>query len=137
MLETLSLGEVSFYWRMADKHGAPGSVPTFLPFTFGFDARTQLITQEPNARVLEALRQSYLEDHNIGYLQEGHALADKYGQDFLGFIHRMLARCGRPITSVLDVGCGGCYVLKALQGQGFAVFGVDPSPVAARWGRGE
>jgi 2-polyprenyl-3-methyl-5-hydroxy-6-metoxy-1,4-benzoquinol methylase len=135
MLKTLNLGELSFYWRMADKHGAPGSVPTFLPFAFGFDARTQLITQEPNARVLEALRQSYLEDHNIGYLQEGHALADKYGQDFLGFIQRMLTGCGRPVTSVLDVGCGGCYVLKALQGQGFAVFGVDPSPVAARWGR--
>ena len=133
--KTIDLGELSFYWRMADKHGAPASAPMFLPFAFGFDARTGLITQEPNVRVLGALRRTYLEDHNIGYLQEGHALADKYGQDFLGFIQRMLAESGRPVTSVMDVGCGGCYILNALKDQGFAVFGIDPSPVAARWGR--
>jgi SAM-dependent methyltransferase len=135
MRKTIDLGELSFYWRMADKHGAPASAPIFLPFTFGFDAQTQLITQEPNARVLEALRRTYLEDHNIGYLQEGHALADKYGQDFLGFIHRVLGGCQRPIISVMDVGCGGCYILNALKGQGFTVFGIDPSPVAARGGQ--
>ncbi len=135
MPKTIDLGELSFYWRMADKHGARASAPTLLPFAFGFDARTRLITQEPNARVLGALRSTYLEDHNIGYLQEGHALADKYGQDFLGFIQRMLAESGRPVTSVMDVGCGGCYILNALKRQGFAVFGIDPSPVAARSGR--
>ncbi len=135
MRKTIDLGELSFYWRMAGKHGAPASAPVFLPFAFGFDARARLITQEPNVRVLEALRRTYLEDHNIGYLQEGHALADKYGQDFLGFIQRVLSECERPVTSVMDIGCGGCYILNALKDQGFAVFGVDPSPVAARWGR--
>src|SRR6266446_9395392 len=107
MPKTIDLGELSFYWRMADKHGARASVPTLLPFAFGFDARTRLITQEPNVRVLGALRSTYLEDHNIGYLQEGHALADKYGQDFLGFIQRVLSECERPVTSVMDIVCGG------------------------------
>jgi hypothetical protein len=91
MHRTFDLGELPFYWRMADRHGASAPVPTLLPFAFGFEARTRLITQEPNPRVLEALRRTYLEDHNIGYLQKGHALADQYGQDFIGFIRRMLA----------------------------------------------
>ena len=135
MHRTFDLGELPFYWRMADRHGASAPVPTLLPFAFGFEARTRLITQEPNPRVLEALRRTYLEDHNIGYLQEGHALADKYGQDFLGFIRRVLAERGRPVASVMDVGCGGCYILSALKGEGYRVFGIDPSPVAARCGR--
>jgi SAM-dependent methyltransferase len=135
MRRTIGLGELSFYWRMADRHGAPSGLPTFLPFAFGFDPRTQLIAQDPNATVLGALRHTYLEDHNIGYMQQGHALADKYGQDFLEFIRRSLTDCGRPVTSIMDVGCGGCYILNALKDDGYDVFGIDPSPVATRWGQ--
>jgi SAM-dependent methyltransferase len=133
--KTVDLGEIAFYWRMADTPDASTDVPTFLPFAFGFEPRTQLITQEPGDGVAEALRRTYLHDHNIGYMQQGHALADRYGGEFLGFIRRSLADAERRATSIMDVGCGGCYVLNALKEDGYRVFGVDPSPVAARWGQ--
>jgi SAM-dependent methyltransferase len=131
----IDLGELSFYWRMVDHFAAPSDVATFLPFAFGFEPRTQLITQAPNLHVLETLKRTYLEDHNIGYMQEGHALASKYGQDFLAFIRRVLTGSGHVVTSIMDVGCGGCYILNALKAEGYKVFGVDPSPVARRLGQ--
>src|SRR5215831_763495 len=123
---TIELGDLSFYWRMTDRRGAPADIPAFLPFAFGFTPRTQLITQVPNDRVLETLGRTYLQDHNIGYMQEGHALADKYGQDFLQFLRRALLGTGRA-HSIMDVGCGGCYLLNALKQDGHRVFGIDPS----------
>lgn len=130
--KTLSLGSLAFYWRMTDAPRSANSVPYFLPFSFGFDVGTQLITQEPDQKTLDTLRQTYLLDSNIGYMQEGHALADKYGLDFLDFVERALE--GRGAKSVLDVGCGGCYMLKALKDRGFDVHGIDPGPLTQRLG---
>ncbi len=117
---------------MANTPDEPAPVPKFLPFAFEFDEQTQLIRQVADARVQAALRQVYLEDHNIGYMQPGHALADKYGQDFLKFVHTSLARLPKPARRLLDVGCGGCYVLLELKKAGFDVFGIDPGPTTAR-----
>ena len=132
-MNSIDLGDLSFYWRMADEPASPSIVPKFLPFTFGFNSQLQLITQEPHPAVLQALERIYLEDHNIGYMQPGHALADKYGQDFLKFIRQSLSSIQRPVRKILDVGCGGCYVLRELKSAGFDVFGIDPSPVTSRF----
>src|SRR5262249_39718890 len=56
----------------------------------------------------------------------------KYGQDFLRFIHASLAHSPRPVRRLMDVGCGGCYVLGELKKSGYDVFGIDPGPTAAR-----
>ncbi len=137
MRRPVNLGELSFYWRMVDRQtlSVPSPVPKFLPFSFGFDPALQLILQHPNGEVLRCLKRVYLENHNIGYMQPDHALADKYGQDFLKYIHRSLASLGRPVRSILEVGCGGCYILRELKETGYDVYGIDPSPVTARYGR--
>ena len=126
----LRLGDIAFYWRMSDLPGRPSPVPDFLPFAFTFDATLGLIVQERNPRVLECLETIYREDWNVGYLQEGHALAEAYGNDVIGFIESVLDPAGAP--RVLEIGCGGGYLLSYLRRRGFRVVGIDPSPVAAR-----
>jgi SAM-dependent methyltransferase len=132
-VNTIDLGDLSFYWRMTAEPAAASAIPRFLPFAFGFDPELQLITQAPDATVLNVLQRIYLEDHNIGYMQPGHSLADTYGQDFLKFILQSIAGIQTPVQRVLDVGCGGCYVLRELQSWGYHVFGIDPSPVSSRF----
>jgi hypothetical protein len=135
---SFSLGDMPFYWRMlgsldADRLG----VPDFLPFGFSFIPGLQLVTQSGNPRVLEWLRRVYREDANVGYLQEGHALALPYGDEFLRFLDRLVEHGTRP-RSVMEIGCGGMYLLRILKERGLEACGVDPSPVArhsaARYG---
>lgn len=127
------LGELAFYWRMMDAQAPPNPVPDFLPFSFGYHPAERLLIQRPHPRVLETLRQTYQLESNIGYMQEGHALADKYGLDFLEFFERAVA--GRAARRVMDVGCGGCYALNALKARGYEVFGLDPGPLTVAWGQ--
>jgi len=130
MKRRLDLGELQFYWRMADvPAGRDSDVPAFLPFAFSFDPALGLVIQERNPQVLDWLRRIYEKEANVGYLQDGHALAKVYGDAFLDFLERATAaRESRP-RSVADIGCGGVYLLRALQGRGLDVCGVDPSPV--------
>lgn len=130
--DTLPLGRLAFYWRMTSSEAPPNPVPDFLPFSFGYDSVNRLITQQPDPQVLETLRTTYRLESNIGYMQEGHALADRYGLDFLAFFEKAVA--GRAARRVMDVGCGGCYALNALKGKGYEVFGLDPGPLTVRWG---
>ncbi len=131
-----ALGDQNFYWRHrqpSEVNEAP-PIPAFLPFSYGFDPDLQLITQVENQRVLDALEAAYLQDQNIGYMQEGHALADQYGGDFLRFIGSRLSEAGNGHSRILDIGCGGCYVLNQLKKQGYDVYGCDPTPMARRCG---
>ena len=130
---TLPLGDVAFYWRMLDTPDDSGRVvPAMLPFSFAFDADSQLIIQQRNAQTLDSLQAVYLENENVGYLQEGHALSKSYGGEFLEFILRATERRSGSSLSLLEIGCGGGYLLKQLREKGFRVKGVDPSPVANR-----
>ncbi len=126
----LPLGDLAFYWRMAERPGQPSPVPAFLPFSFTFDPALDLIAQVRDPHVLACLETIYTEDWNVGYLQEGHALAEAYGSDVIRFIEGVLDPAGAP--RVLEIGCGGGYLLAHLERRGFRVVGVDPSPVAAR-----
>ena len=130
-MSAIELGLLPFYWRVADQPAGPADpVPERLPFTFEWDETLGLLRQQSQPEVLAALKQVYALDENVGYLQEGHALAEAYGADFMGVLLEALPHRSR----VLEVGCGGGYILRRLAAMGHSVAGVDPSPVARRAG---
>lgn len=136
MSETLDLGLVPFYWRTkASAHQPPTDVPDRLPFSFTFDPLLQLIIQQRNDTVLGWLERVYSEDANVGYLQEGHALAQSYGGEFLDFFHRASGMLRRKPATAADIGCGGVYLLQQVRASGLSVKGIDPSPVTVAAGR--
>lgn len=136
MVDVLELGEVPFYWRV--KLAAvqkPHDVPARLPFAFSFLDDLQLVIQQRNPAVLQWLERVYKEDANVGYLQDGHALAESYGGEFVHFFQRASALLPQPPTSAADIGCGGVYLLQKVREQGLVVKGIDPSPVTAAAGK--
>jgi 2-polyprenyl-3-methyl-5-hydroxy-6-metoxy-1,4-benzoquinol methylase len=136
MVESFKLGEIPFYWRVkktADQ--LPADIPARLPFAFSFIEDLQLVIQERNPTVLRWLERVYKEDANVGYLQEGHALAESYGGEFIEFFRRASALLPKPPISAADIGCGGVYLLQRVREQGLKVKGIDPSPVTAAAGR--
>ena len=136
MQEMLDLGEVPFYWRMKSAPvQAPLDIPARLPFAFSFLQDVGLVIQQRNQDVLDWLKQVYVEDANVGYLQEGHALAEAYGNEFLDFFLQAAAMLASPPSKVADIGCGGVYLLQRLKEKGYSVTGIDPSPVTAEAGR--
>lgn len=136
MADTLDLGMVPFYWRTkATINQLPQDIPERLPFRFTFDPSLQLIIQCREPEVLRWLERVYTEDANVGYLQDGHALAQSYGGEFLEFFHRACAKLPRRPTSAADIGCGGVYLLQQIRACGLQVKGVDPSPVTVEAGR--
>jgi 2-polyprenyl-3-methyl-5-hydroxy-6-metoxy-1,4-benzoquinol methylase len=136
MDEFFDLGEVPFFWRIKKRlDQEPSDIPTRLPFCFGFAEDLQLVIQRRNNTVLEWLERVYREDANVGYLQDGHALAASYGGEFLEFFTRSLGLLSKPPASAADIGCGGVYLLQKVREQGIAVKGIDPSPVTAVAGK--
>lgn len=135
-MTTIDLGHVPFYWRTKPAPGPDGSgIPERLPFAFAFDAGLQLVIQQRRPEVLDWLNVVYTRDANVGYLQEGHSLAESYGNDFL----RFFAQTARPGSvgrsqSLAEIGCGGVYLLDRLRARGYDVVGIDPSPVTVRAG---
>lgn len=136
MVEELELGEVPFYWRVKKTPAQPPyDVPARLPFAFSYIDHLQLIIQKRDPGVLQWLERVYKEDANVGYLQEGHALAESYGGEFIEFFRRASALLPKPPASAADIGCGGVYLLQKVREQGLTVKGIDPSPVTAAAGR--
>ena len=134
-MENLKLADIQFYWRMTEAPNSPPNVVAdFLPFEFTFREDIQLLMQSRNPAVLAALERVYLEEWNVGYLQEGHALAQSYGDDVIRFIRRAIKKYHPAAEKIIEVGCGGGYLLNRLKGEGFAVLGIDPSPVAVKAG---
>jgi 2-polyprenyl-3-methyl-5-hydroxy-6-metoxy-1,4-benzoquinol methylase len=136
MHEFLELGNVPFYWRVkSTPQQPPLDIPARLPFSFGFVEELQLVIQRRNPTVLEWLKRVYREDANVGYLQDGHALAASYGGEFIDFFTRASALLSKAPASAADIGCGGVYLLQKVREQGLSVKGIDPSPVTAAAGR--
>ena len=76
LTESLELGEVPFYWRIKKSiTQPPQDIPARLPFAFSFMDDLQLVIQRRDPEVLKWLEHVYREDANVGYLQDGHALA--------------------------------------------------------------
>lgn len=136
MPETLELGNIPFYWRAKNSPDQPPSdIPARLPFAFTFIEDLQLVVQRRNDVMLTWLDRVYRENANVGYLQEGHALASSYGGEFIAFFERASALLDRAPESAADIGCGGVYLLQRIREKGLAVKGIDPSPVTAEAGR--
>lgn len=126
----LALGDMPLYWRVRERReDTHPAIPSRIAFCFDLDRDLGLVRQDVSARLLSILKAVYEEEHNVGYLQDGHMFSKGYGDDLLDFINRTVA--GRGIRSVVEIGCGGCYILEKLAGYGLEVMGIDPSPVAA------
>ena len=130
MAQELKLEKLNFYWRMKESFDdCNPDIPDFLPFSLKLDSRFNLLVQKYNQKTDHFLNEVYKLDENVGYLQDGHELADLYGSDFFDYLDSHLPQTNDGV-SVLEVGCGGCYVLNHLKKQGYLVAGCDPSPVA-------
>jgi 2-polyprenyl-3-methyl-5-hydroxy-6-metoxy-1,4-benzoquinol methylase len=129
----IELGAMPMYWRVNEAVSIGHSmIPPRYAFRFESCAKTGLVTQATSPRLLEILERIYKEEHNVGYLQDGHMLSQRYGEDLLRFIFGQIA--GLNVRKVMEIGCGGCYILERLAANGFDVMGIDPSPIAARKG---
>lgn len=128
----LELGPIPLYWRKKSSPAAANAFPNSYPFTFSYNEDTGLISQSVTAKLRNLLNEIYRADSNIGYLQEGSGLAQPYGDDFFRFIVESLStmKGSSPLRS-LEVGCGGCWMLRKLREAGHEVCGVDPSPLAS------
>ena len=135
-MNNLPLGKLGFYWRMTDKPDTPPNpVPNFVDFAFSFIEEWDLIIQERNQTTWSYLERIYRENYNVGYLQEGHALAESYGGDFLDCIDRAVSKFNPGARSVSEIGAGGCYILSKLKEKGFEATAIDPSPIAIQKGK--
>jgi SAM-dependent methyltransferase len=131
----LPLGKLGFYWRMTEKPDTPPNpVPDFVDFTFSYIEEWGLIIQERNQTTWSFLERIYRENYNVGYLQEGHALAESYGGDFLDCIENAVRQFNPIARTVSEIGAGGCYILSKLKEKGFEATAIDPSPVAIQKG---
>ena len=130
-LEKLDLGLIQFYWRTTSSQGIPKNpFPDFLPFSFSINEELGLVIQSPSDIVDSSLDVIYRQPDNVGYLQDGHALAESYGQDFLRFADKQLA--GRKPGTVLEIGSGAAWLLSQFSKRGWQGIGCDPSPFAAK-----
>jgi SAM-dependent methyltransferase len=134
-MDKLPLGKLGFYWRMTEKPDTPPNpFPDFVDFTFSFIEEWELIIQERNQTTWSFLERIYRENNNVGYLQEGHALAESYGGDFIDCIDDAVRKFNPNARSVSEIGAGGCYILSKLKEKGFEATAIDPSPVAIQKG---
>jgi SAM-dependent methyltransferase len=130
----LDLNEMPFYWRVKASAGdVHASIPPRLPYSFGVLPELGLLVERRSDSLLASLEEVYRAESNVGFMQDGHSLAKGYGGDFLDFIGRVTAPLG--IRRVVEIGCGGCYLLEKLREMGYDVTGVDPSPIAVAKGK--
>lgn len=130
-MQKLDIGQFTFYWRMTTAPNTPPNpVPDFVGLSLEYRQDLQLIIQTRNAKTAEYLECIYQENYNVGYLQEGHALAESYGGDFLKYIEKNIEKFNPEAKSVSEVGAGGCYLLNYFKKKGFRATAIDPSPTA-------
>ena len=136
MKEAFYIGNLQFYWRMKNKSkNEPNVVPDFVEFSFSFDPINQLIIQQKNKNTLKYLDIIYKENFNVGYLQEGHALANLYGDDFLNFILKGIQNYNPKTKKISEIGAGGCFILNKLKEKKYSVQAIDPSPISVESGK--
>ena len=134
----LEIGSFPFYWRTTGLHDYKVDFPTkIMDFNLTVDEVSGFFKQERNKELLTTIGEIYQLDHNIGYLQEGAGEVETYGKDFLEFIFSAIEHSDIDILqlfSVLDIGCGGGFVLNRLNNKyvNAKVMGIEPSPIAKR-----
>jgi SAM-dependent methyltransferase len=130
----LVINDMPLYWRIRDGvSDRYAGIPARLPYSFEFVPELNLLTERRDEELLHWLGEIYKAESNVGFLQDGHSLSKGYGGDFLEFIQRQLMP--RNIKTIIEIGCGGCYLLERLQKSGYEVTGIDPSPIAIAKGK--
>jgi SAM-dependent methyltransferase len=134
-MKNKNLGLLQFYYRNTEMPNSPTNVvPDFVTFEYDIVEETQLVIQKRNKETLGLLDVIYQENYNVGYLQEGHDLALKYGNDFVEYIVGSIKKNNANARRISEIGAGGCSILHELKKLGFEVAAIDPSPIAHQKG---
>ena len=129
------INKLPFFWRLRDSLNQQNVVPDFMPFEFDYDEHLNLIIQKRNNNTRKYLKKIYQENFNIGNIQESGYWSTDYADDFIRFLNFSISNRTSKVTSILELGCGGCVLLKILKDQGYKVVGIDPSRFAVKAGR--
>ena len=131
----VNINNMAIYWRLKDDcSDLHSNIITNKTLKFYYDDKLLLIRQEIDEKLKLTLEYIYKEEFNVGYLQDEHTFSNSYGEDLMSFIEATLSNY-RNIKTILEIGCGGCYVLGKLNNVGYEVIGVDPSPIAVKAGK--
>ncbi len=131
----VNINNMAIYWRLKDNYSnIHSNIITNKTLKFYYDDELMLIRQEIDEQLKLTLEYIYKEEFNVGYLQDEHTFSNSYGEDLMSFIESTLSNY-RSIKTILEIGCGGCYVLGKLNNTGYEVIGVDPSPIAVKAGK--
>lgn len=124
------LDKLYFFWGLKEHKDANiiNSIPNFLPFELDYDKNLKLLTQKKKKVVLNELDRIYRLGSDIGNIQSANPWSKEYGEDFIDFIKTSIAKYNTDVESTLEIGCGECILLQALQKNGFNVIGVEPAP---------
>lgn len=124
----LEISALPFYWRLKSEKDLKSPVPERLNFQLEV-GESGLVTQKRRPELLDALDTVYQLNYNIGYLQEGYDIALPYRDDFWRYLTRTISGLGENLR-ILEIGCGGAILLRALRDLGHEVVGIDPSPLS-------
>lgn len=125
----MKIANFPFFWQVKVSPEPHDLIPDDLPYEFEVDALSGLVKQTCSSELDRILKLMYQQEANIGFLQEGHSLAESYGHDFLKTLKEFVDLFG--LRSSLEIGCGGCYLLKRMSQLGIDAVGLDPSPIAS------
>ncbi len=118
-----------FYWRVTKNINDKSIIPASLPFDVDEIREYSLLTQKRNSLILNTLRDIYCFNENVGYLQENNSIAKPYLTDFRNYLDEVISSNG--LSSLLEIGTGGCSLISELHKSGFDVLGIDSSPLSA------
>lgn len=131
-MNELKISEFPFYWRINNTSNPHRRIPSKLPYSFGIMKNTNILIEKRSSKLLRDLNLVYKQNANIGFLINGHSLAKGYGEDFYKFLKNSLKYLDGK--KILEIGCGGCYLLEKLKKLDYEVYGIDPSPFAKKMG---
>jgi SAM-dependent methyltransferase len=130
----IRLPDMPFYWRTrASEATLPNDPPSRMAFEFDYLDEYGLLIERRSDILRKTLEDVYRREANVGFLQEENVLAKGYGEDFWKFLESVFA--SNSVNRVLEIGCGGCWLLDRVRKTGREVLGVDPSPIAGVAGR--
>jgi len=130
-MKNFSLNSLPVYWRIKkNKKDKIKNIPSIFEYKFSELKKINLLIEKRSKKLLNFLNEIYKKESNIGFLQEGHAMAKGYGDDFLKFLHKEIKN--KKIKDILEIGCGSCFILKKLKNEGYNVIGLDPSPFTVK-----
>lgn len=125
------LNSLPVYWRIKkNSKNKVKNIPSIFGYKFSELKEINLLIEKRSKKLLKFLKEIYKKESNIGFLQDGHAMAKGYGDDFLKFLYKQIIN--KKINNILEIGCGSCYILRKLKNDGFNVVGLDPSPLTVK-----